>query len=106
MLDQFKILNTQDLANIANQFKDIQQQMIVKIECFGAIERLLPTDLTLQCESEMRISDVLDYVVRAYPHAGNMLERCACAIGEEIIPRQTLLTADSTVVLLSPVAGG
>lgn len=106
MLDQFKILNTQDLANIANQFKDIQQHMIVKIECFGAIERLLPTDLTLQCESEMRISDILDYVVRAYPHAGNMLERCACAMGEDIIPRQTLLTADSTVVLLSPVAGG
>jgi hypothetical protein len=54
----------------------------------------------------MRISDVLDYVVRAYPHAGNMLERCACAMGEDIIPRQTLLTSDSTVVLLSPVAGG
>ncbi|MCS4297404.1 MoaD/ThiS family protein [Acinetobacter sp. RIT698] len=106
MSDQFTIPNTPDSANIANQFKDIQQHMTVKIECFGAIERLLPTDLTLQCESEMRISDVLDYVVRAYPHAGNMLERCACAIGEEIIPRQTLLTADSTVVLLSPVAGG
>ena len=103
MSDQFKILNT---PNNVNQLKNIPQQMTVKIECFGAIERLLPSDLTLQCESEMMLSDVLDYVVRAYPHAGNMLERCACAIGEDIIPRQTLLTSDSTVVLLSPVAGG
>lgn len=106
MLDQFKILNTPDSANIANQFKDIQQHMTVKIECFGAIERLLPNDLTLQCESKMKLSDVLEYVVRAYPHAENMLELCACAMGEDIISRQTLLTSDSTVVLLSPVAGG
>lgn len=78
----------------------------VKIECFGAIERLLPNDLSLGIESEMSITDVLDYIVRAYPEASKMLERCACAIGEDIIPRQTILTSDSTVVLLSPVAGG
>jgi sulfur carrier protein ThiS len=35
-----------------------------------------------------------------------MLERCACAVGEDIIPRQTALTQDSILVLLSPVAGG
>jgi len=103
MSDQFKILNTQ---NNVNQLKNIPQQMTVKIECFGAIERVLPADLILQCESNMLISDVLEYVVRAYPDSGKMIQHCACAMGEDIIPRQTLLTSDSTVVLLSPVAGG
>ena len=47
------------------------------------------------------------------PHIGNleanaqkMLERCACAIGEDIVSRQMLLNHDSTLVMLSPVAGG
>ena len=82
------------------------QTLTVKIECFGAVARLLPTDLSLQFDKELSIGEALDYVSRTYPDAEKMLERCACAMGEDIIPRQTLLTADSTVVLLSPVAGG
>ena len=82
------------------------QSITVKIECFGAVERLLPNDLSLQFESAMSIADVLDNLVKDYPEAGQMIESCACAIGEDILPRQTLLTSDSTVVLLSPVAGG
>ena len=78
----------------------------VKIECFGAIERLLPKSLSLQCEAGLRITDVLENVVQDYPEVKKILERCACAIGEDIIPRQTVLATDSTVVLLSPVAGG
>lgn len=78
----------------------------VKIECFGAVERLLPNDLNLEFESEMSIADVLASVAYTYPEASKMLERCACAMGEDIIPRQTILSSDSTVVLLSPVAGG
>lgn len=82
------------------------QSITVKIECFGEIERLLPVILSLQYDTEVSIVDVLENVIRAYPEAKKILERCACAIGEDIIPRQTVLTADSTVVLLSPVAGG
>lgn len=82
------------------------QSITVKIECFGAVERLLPNGLSLQFDTEMSIADVLDDVIKDYPEAGKMIERCACAIGEDILPRQTFLTSDSTVVLLSPVAGG
>ena len=84
-----------------------QQKLIhIKIEAFGAIERQLPADLNLQCESEIHVSEVLNQLLSIYPDIQPMLERCACAIGEDIISRQSILNRDSTLVLLSPVAGG
>lgn len=84
-----------------------QQKLIhIKIEAFGAIERQIPADLNLQCESEIQVSEVLNQLLSIYPHIQPMLERCACAIGEDIISRQNVLNRDSTLVLLSPVAGG
>lgn len=52
------------------------------------------------------IADVLDQIKIRYPSASDLLEHCACAIGEDIVARQSRLTQDSTLVLLSPVAGG
>ena len=84
-----------------------QQKLIhFKIEAFGAIERQIPADLNLQCESEIQVSEVLNQLLSLYPDIQPMLERCACAIGEDIISRQNVLNRDSTLVLLSPVAGG
>ncbi|WP_244783027.1 MoaD/ThiS family protein [Acinetobacter sp. F-1] len=84
-----------------------QQKLIhIKIEAFGAIERQLPADLNLQCESEIQVSEVLNQLLSIYPDIQPILERCACAIGENIISRQNVLNRDSTLVLLSPVAGG
>ncbi|WP_263577084.1 MoaD/ThiS family protein [Acinetobacter pseudolwoffii] len=84
-----------------------QQKLIqIKIEAFGAIERQIPADLNLQCESEIQVSEVLNQLLSLYPDIQPMLERCACAIGEDIISRQNVLNRDSTLVLLSPVAGG
>ena len=82
------------------------QNIQIKIEAFGAIERQLPGNLILQCASSSRIADVLAQVELLYPHTQKMLERCACAIGEDIVSRQMLLNHDSTLVMLSPVAGG
>ncbi|UHT64745.1 MoaD/ThiS family protein [Acinetobacter lwoffii] len=84
-----------------------QQKLIhIKIEAFGAIERQIPADLNLQCESEIHVSEVLNQLLSLYPDIQPMLERCACAIDEDIISRQNVLNRDSTLVLLSPVAGG
>lgn len=84
-----------------------QKKLIhIKIEAFGAIERQLPADLNLQCESEIQVSEVLNQLLSIYPDIQPILERCACAIGENIISRQNVLNRDSTLVLLSPVAGG
>ena len=87
---------TQELNNVIR----------VKIEAFGAIERQLPPNLTLQCEPDSSVAAVLKDIVAQYPDVHTLLERCACAIGEDIISRQNVLNRDSTLVLLSPVAGG
>ena len=87
---------TQELNNVIK----------VKIEAFGAIERQLPPNLMLQCEPDSSVTVVLKGLVAQYPDVHTVLERCACAIGEDIIPRQTILSRDCTLVLLSPVAGG
>ena len=81
-------------------------QIKIKIEAFGAVERQLPQNLEIICSSNSTVSDVLDQVIQECPAAFAMIERCACAMGEDIISRQTLLNSDSTLVLLSPVAGG
>jgi sulfur carrier protein ThiS len=81
-------------------------QITIKIEAFGAVERQLPADLEMICSSNSTVAEVLDQVGQDYPAAFAMIERCACAIGEDIIPRQTQFHTDSTLVLLSPVAGG
>ena len=78
----------------------------IAIAAFGAVEKLLPTELSYQFAAALSISEVLMQLAQDYPAASAMLERCACAIGEDIVPRQTQLTTDTTVVLLSPVAGG
>ena len=81
-------------------------QIKIKIEAFGAVERQLPQNLEIICSLNSTITDVLAQVEHAYPAAFAMIERCACAVGEDIISRQTQLNSDSTLVLLSPVAGG
>lgn len=78
----------------------------VTIEGYGAIQRQLPSKLILDYPSEVLVSDVLEKIVKQYPEAQKALDRCACAIGEDIIARQTMLKTDCTLVLLSPVAGG
>ena len=87
---------TQELNNVIR----------VKIEAFGAIERQLPPNLMLQCEPDSSVTVVLKDLVAQYPAVHTLLERCACAVGEDIIPRQTILSRDSTLVLLFSVAGG
>lgn len=82
------------------------QQIKIKIEAFGAIERQLPQNLEIVCSVNSTVSEILTQVGQYYPEAFAMIERCACAMGEDIISRQSQLNSDSNLVLLSPVAGG
>jgi hypothetical protein len=81
-------------------------QITIKIEAFGAVERQLPANLEMICSPYSTVAQVLVQVGQEYPAAFSMIARCACAIGEDIISRQTQFHADTTLVLLSPVAGG
>lgn len=82
------------------------KSITVKIQSYGAIQKLLPQDLMLTFENEVLVADVLQDVLHDYPDCSLALEKCACAIGEDIISRHQLIDTDNTLVLLSPVAGG
>lgn len=91
---------------IHTDFQQSTAAIMIKIECFGAIERLLPANLSLQYAFAIAIQTVVHDVQQIYPEAAAMLDRCACAIGEDIVTGQSILSRDSHLVLLSPVAGG
>lgn len=78
----------------------------INIAAFGAIERQLPADLNFNFQRDVKITQVLERIAQHYPASASLLERCACAIGEDIVPRQMMLSCDTQLVLLSPVAGG
>ncbi|MCH7383353.1 MoaD/ThiS family protein [Acinetobacter dispersus] len=82
------------------------QTIEIKIEAFGAIERLLPKALAFEFAKDQMVKDVLSHIINLYPDASPAMEKCACAIGEDIVTRQTALDRSCTLVLLSPVAGG
>ena len=81
-------------------------QIEIKVQGFGAVERTLPQNLSIFCEVSSPIADVLAQVQQDYPEAEQAIERCACAIGEDIVLRNKRLFQDTQLVLLSPVAGG
>ena len=78
----------------------------IKFESFGAIERLIPHQFSLKCRPSTQISYVLHELVTHFPKSQTLLDQCACAIGENIVTRSTTLQQSTTLVLLSPVAGG
>ena len=80
--------------------------LTIKIESFAAIQRHLPEDLSLQSKAESNVEEILAQVIQTYPDAADLIERCACAMGEDMINRQTVISRDAVIVLLSPVAGG
>lgn len=82
------------------------QSIEIKIEAFGAIERLLPKALAFEVATNQKIDELLTQIVTIYPASNQAMEKCACAIGADIVTRQTTLTQSCTLVLLSPVAGG
>ena len=65
------------------------QSIEIKIEAFGAIERLLPKELTFEFTPDQMVNDVLTHIVMLHPEAS-----------------KAILNASCTLVLLSPVAGG
>ncbi|MCJ8161184.1 MoaD/ThiS family protein [Acinetobacter zhairhuonensis] len=78
----------------------------IQIEAYGAVEKLLPSNLVIQTPLHSDIGAVLTQLAELYPEAKTLIERCACAIGEDIVARHTTIQQAMTLVLLSPVAGG
>ena len=78
----------------------------IKIESYGAVEKLLAHDIVMNMQKHILVKDVVEQLKALHPNASDMLDRCACAIEDNIISRQEYLERDCILVLLSPVAGG
>ncbi|MDB9694325.1 MoaD/ThiS family protein, partial [Acinetobacter nosocomialis] len=47
----------------------MQQSIQIKVEAFGAIEKLLPENLLLVCPNHSLVKDVLDEIVLLHPES-------------------------------------
>lgn len=67
----------------------MQQSIQIKIEAFGAIEKLLPQNLSLVCPNHILVKNVLDEIVSLHLEYTQAMEKCACAIGDNVITRES-----------------
>lgn len=80
----------------------------VTFELLAAIERQAGCRyVDVQVGSELNtVGDALQVLQEKYPQLSAAIERCACAVGDAIVHRQTLLPVGGAIVLLPPVSGG
>lgn len=80
---------------------------MLKIHCLGILQSKVGQAI---CEvdwpQDNSIETALATLVEAHPAVASELPRCACAIGDEIVPRSYQLQAGDELVLLPPVGGG
>lgn len=81
--------------------------MRLTFEFYGVLEKLAGTvEYSLEFETSVALAQALTLLAISKPDIAVQLERCACAIGDTIIPRTAILSEDTVIALLPPVAGG
>jgi molybdopterin converting factor small subunit len=81
--------------------------MEIKIELNGVLCRLAGAqNLALLLPEGATVADALAAVEAQAPNAADRLEATACAIGAELVPRNSLLNNGDILVLIPPVSGG
>ena len=79
----------------------------LKIFCLGILQNQVGNaEIEIDWPRDSTIETALVTLVETYPAVANELPRCACAIGDEIVPRSYQLQAGDELVLLPPVGGG
>lgn len=79
----------------------------ITFEFYGRLGRLANvSELGMPIQAPMTLEQALKQLAEIKPDLSENLERCACAIGDELVSRSMLLNADARVALLPPVAGG
>ena len=80
---------------------------MLTIHCLGNLQsKTGHTEVEVQWPQDNIIETALATLVAAYPAVANELPRCACAIGDELVPRSHKLQSGDELVLLPPVGGG
>jgi molybdopterin synthase sulfur carrier subunit len=79
----------------------------VMFELVAALERQAGCQqLQVQAHEGATIGDALLLLQHEYPELAGAIERCACAVGDAIVPRLAPLPRADPIVLLPPVSGG
>ena len=81
--------------------------MQITIELNGVLCRLAGAEtLSVELKDPATVADAFAAVEARLPDAADRLEATACAIGDELVPRNTLLVGAEVLVLIPPVSGG
>lgn len=79
----------------------------ITFEFYGRLGKLAnQPELSLPTATPIVLEQALKQLAELKPDLSENLERCACAIGDELVSRSLLLQANTRVALLPPVAGG
>lgn len=77
------------------------------IHCLGILQSKTGSELvTIDWPENNSIEAALAALESQWPALASELPRCACAIGDELVPRTQPLQAGEELVLLPPVGGG
>lgn len=81
--------------------------MQIRVLLHGVLIRLAGRDaIELECAPQSSVQTVLDTLADALPSLAQELDRTACAIGDSLVSRDTVLEPEAELVLIPPVSGG
>lgn len=81
--------------------------MRIAIQCFGLTRRLSGAEvLELDLPEAATVREALSLLGTHHRDLAAVLPRCACALGDQIVYRDTALSHGDELALLPPVAGG
>ncbi len=81
--------------------------MQVTVHCCGATGRIAEAAiLHLQLPEGSTVHDLFALLSERSAEFARVLAQCACACGDHIVPRSTMLREGDELALLPPVAGG
>ena len=72
----------------------------------GGLQRIAGTQRQWSPAETVTVADVLQHLVDELPELEERLPQVACAVGDQLVHRRTVLDVDTHLVLLPPVAGG
>lgn len=80
---------------------------MLTIHCLGNLQSITGhSDVQIEWPHDSSIETALTALTATYPTLANELPRCACAIGDRLVPRSHQLQSGDELVLLPPVGGG
>lgn len=80
---------------------------MIDVEFYGVLREVTDRQaVQLPLSQPAPLAQVLEELGAVYPGLAARLPRLACAVDDEIVPRETIIAPGSTLALLPPVSGG